>query len=314
MSQSSSVGSTLVAAFAPLTLAAIEQEVARRVGPYRSGQQSASSVATTTVASVDAFKSTIDLAGLADLWLLRRGKKADGTVVAGFAATDRQRLIKDYDTSLGALTVDRAWTTAPVATEILEFHHLDPTNELRVSVLAGLRRCFFVDRVHLSLPSAAPERDLTALVAWITEASQVFGLESSVGGSLQAPTSLPWWRALNENGGVTVQTAPDPYPNTLVVTARRPHVSYVNGIDSTTGPTSDDDSLSVDLMYAAAAAHIEAWRLFPSALIGPAQTGQQVSREDAATEFSRQARIHYTPPKRVPRFREAFGLASVQRA
>ena len=92
------------------------------------------------------------------------------------------------------------------------------------------------------------------------------------------------------------------------MTALRPHWSWVNGADSTTGPVSDDDVLSVDLDYAASAGHIEAWHLFPSRMFAAAAGNLQATQEMAAREFTRQSMIWAPPAPREIRFSEYVGL------
>ena len=84
------------------------------------------------------------------------------------------------------------------------------------------------------------------------------------------------------------------------------HWSRVNGADSTTGPTGDNDTLDVDLDYAAAAAHIEAWHLFPDRLVLAAAGGTQATQQQAAAEFVRQ--VSFWGPSRPTRigFQQSF--------
>lgn len=306
---SSSASSSALGA-GTVTLADIERELAPRVGPY-SQRTVASGTASTMV--ITALASSLSLGGVKDLWVLRRGKLTDGTAVPGFVVGDRQRIVTlDPDTS-GTVIPDRAWATAPVVDEVVEFHHLDPEQELRPAVRAGLRRCFFEDRAALTLSSTATERDLTALAFWITDPKQVYRVQSSPIGSYAQPPELQWARPFSQGGHVWLAGSPDPYPDTLLVTARRAHFTFVNGADSTTGPTADDDVLAVDLLYATSAAHAEAWRLIPDRLRAAANEGLQVSQQEAADEFTRQARLHWRPPARRVSFMAPYGVNSVQR-
>jgi hypothetical protein len=271
-----------------VTLAQIEQATAPRLGPYSQRVQSSATAADATHAYFDEFKTSTNVVDVVNQFMLRRGQKTDGTTIA-VAAGDRQRIVASQDSIAGAAVPDRAWVTPPVAGEYVEFHHTDPALELRQAVLSGLRRCFFEDRAQITLTTAAPERDLSAAVPWITRPDQVRRYQFTTTGATLLPVDVPWAQPFEKGGHVWLGAWPDEYPNTLLVTALRPHFTWVNGADSTNGPTADADTLSVDLDYAAAAAHIEAWRLFPAKLKMAADGGYQASQPQAAAEFTRLA-------------------------
>src|SRR5262245_66236413 len=77
------------------------------------------------------LKSNALLGGPENLWLLRRN--AANT-------QDRERLVQAFDPAAGRVIVDRNWYTPMAPSEAAEFTHLHPTQELRQSVMAGLRR------------------------------------------------------------------------------------------------------------------------------------------------------------------------------
>lgn len=271
-----------------VTLAQIEQTTAPRLGPYTQRAQSSATAATTTLAYFDDLKSNANPGGVENLYMLRRGQKSDGTTVA-VAAADRQRSAATYDPLQGSVAPDRAWSVAPVAGELIEFHHLDPALELRPAVLSGLKRCYFEDRATITLTTAAMERDLTAAVFWITRPDQVRRFQFTTTGATILPEDVSWAAPFEKGGHVWLQAWPDQYPNTLLITALRPHSTWVNGADSSVGPLADADLLTVDLGYAASAAHIEAWKLFKARLKAAAEAGFQATQQEAAAEFTRQA-------------------------
>lgn len=297
-----------------LTLAQVEREVAGRAGPfYRYG---ASAGATTSTVVVSALRSSIDLGGVIDMWLLRRGVTTAGAALVGFVAGDRQRRVKDYDPATGTLEVDRAWTTTPVAGEEIELVALDPEQALRPAVVRGLWKCYFEDRVSAALATTAAERDLSALFPWLTDASQVIEFSTKDAAVTEvAPTPLSYARPYRAGGGLSVSMAPDPSPYTVYVTAYRPVASYVNGATSGTGPSADADVLVGDqrfLDYLVAAGVTELWRRVPFKMQPLAAARMAPSREDAANEFTRQAagyvdegqeRIQFREPWRVPSLR-----------
>lgn len=271
-----------------ITLAQIEQATAPRLGPYYRRAQSAATAATITNAYFDELKSAAAVGGVEGMFMLRRGQKADGTIVA-VAAGDRQRIALPPDPNSGAVPPDRAWATPPASGEYVEFHHLDPTLELRPAVQGGLQRCFFEDRASVTLSGAATERDLTTAIFWITRPDQVRRYQFTTTGATLLPADVSWAQPFEKGGHVWLAAWPDQYPNQLLVTGLRPHSTWVNGADSATGPTSDTDLLSVDLNYAVSAAHIEAWKLFAAKLKTAADAGYQATMAQAAAEFTRMA-------------------------
>lgn len=275
------------------TLADLERELARRTGPYYEVVIGTGSVAA-LVALRDA--SVVEQGGLEGLWLLRRGWMADGTAAPGIDPRDRQRLVAIHDALAGTLTVERPYAVPPVAGELVECSVLEPAGELRVAVRRGLDRCFFEDRVVLPASSAAAERDLTAARSWLTRPTQLRGVSSLAAGSTAAPTAAAWWDWFTAGGHLSLGASPDPYPDALYVTALRPHSSWVNGADSTTGPTTDADVLSVALEYAVVAAHHYAWEASPTRLGGTAGRGNYPTKAEVAAGWKLQIRAHVRPP------------------
>ena len=131
-----------------------------------------------------------------------------------------------------------------------------------MAVLAGLRRCFFEDTFGAAVTSGYGDMDLTSQAPWITDrASQVmrvqYGYVRPVGRravrDLHAGRPRHARRRVGQlRPGQRVGDRPAP----ALRTGQRRRLEH--------GPTEDDDTLSVDLDYAAAAGHIEAWHLFPS--------------------------------------------------
>ena len=295
-------------------LAQIEQEVGRRTGPYIETfmDRQLPSTASSTFVFFPELRSTIDLDSVTNLWALRRGAIIDigyGSQAVDIPYADRQRLVAEYDPARGQVFVDRPWgTSLPAAGEWFEFYHLNPSMELRKAVLAGLRRCFIQDQLQVAPTSQYGAIDLTVQCPWLTDGHQVQRVQY---GWATAVADAPF-DTVTSGGHVYLTGTTGPYaPVTLWLTALRPAWSWVNGADSTTGPSGDWDELEVDLDYAAAAAHIEAWHLFPARLQAAAAGGLAASQKDAASEFTRQSLIHF--PSRQPQvaFKEVTGLSSV---
>lgn len=279
-----------------VTLADIERELALRVGPYH--RETVAS-GTTGGMVITAFKSSLTALGdVEDLYILRRGFKVDGSAVANFTSADRIRLVDSVDYGTGTVTPDRVWATAPVADEDVEFHYLHPTNELRRAVLRGLKRAYLYDRVTITFSSAAVERNLTDQASWIVDQAQVVDVQMQYTGATHLPYETGWWKAFRKSGDVWVGAARDPYPNPMLVTALRPAFTYVNGATNLAGPDDDSDVLAIDVAYAAAAAHVEAWRMFKPRLTPAANEGLGIPQKEAAAEFTRLA-AKFCPP--IPR-------------
>lgn len=290
------------------TLADIEQEVAARVGPYLRVTASGGSLLGVTV---PALRSNAELGGWEGMYLLRRGYLESGAPAAGHQADDRERTVRVYSAINGLLEVDRPWVSAPVEGEVIELHHLSPAYELRPAVQRGLWRCYLVERLTVTLTGSTVERDVTAVAPWLTETSQIYDVAWDYQSGVALPTPVWWWRTFRRDGHVWLQL-PSVATSKLLITARRPVATRVNGGDSTTGPTDDQDELDVDLDYAAAAGHVEAWRRCRQRLQLAAQTGMFASQQEAVAEFSRQALAHFRPPARQVRLGVPFGRLGVQ--
>ena len=287
-----------------ITLARLEQEVARRTGPYFQAAQDSSvpTTSTTAAAYMPTLKTSALLGGPENLWLLRRGYYADGNPVAPpfNDVRDRIRMVQTFDPSAGRIVVDRNWRFPMQPNENAEFLHLHPDQELRPAVLAGLRRCFSEDVIQALVTDALGNIDLTAQAAWITNPSQVLRVQY---GWYRPYTDGPF-EATTRQGHVMLNNTSGPYaPANLWVTALRPAGSWINGADAE-GPTHDEDELNVDLDYAAAAGHIEAWHLWPSHMFAAASGNLQATQEMAAREFTRQSLIWGPAPSRRIGFSE----------
>lgn len=278
-----------------ITLAQLEQETARRVGPYYSyfADRQVPNTGTFDYTNVPELRSNIDLDSVTNLWVLRRGVDWQGNPVT-FDVVDRQRTVSSYDAAPGRVFADRPWGTVVAPGEVLEFHHLDPAQQLRAAVLAGLRRCWMVETVQAQPLVATPFAgypysglDVTAQFPWLTEAWQIQRVRA---GWLAPYGEIPWDSYFSAGHLILSGVYGYALPSVLWLDVWRPAWSLVNGVDSD-GPVADDDLLEVNLDYAAAAGHIEAWHLFPARLQAAAAGNYQATREQAAQEFSRMAAV-----------------------
>jgi hypothetical protein len=293
-----------------ITLAALEAEVARRTGPFFQASQDASTptTSTTIAAYMPTLKTSAVLGGPENLWLLRRGLLSSGAVTSQpINPADRIRMVQAFDPTAGRVVVDRNWRDPMFPDELADFTHLHPQQELRQSVLAGLRRCFLEDLVAALVTNGYGDIDLTSQYPWLTNPDQVT--------RAQYGWMKPWgdapFEATMQSGHVMLRGTSGSYaPANLWVTALRPAWSLVNGVSSAIGPILDGDLLSVDLDYAASAGHIEAWHLFPSHLYAAAAGNLQATQEMAAREFTRQAMIWGPAPNRRIGFSSVIGHSS----
>lgn len=133
--------------------------------------------------------------------------------------------------------------------------------------------------------------DLTAVAFWLTSARQILGVAVN---AEMIPQLERWGRASGgwsayANRGRVYLAAPGGAvaAGPLEVRAYRDAFGIVGGLDDPRGPTDDDDELAVPVEYAAALAHIEAWRRHSDRLEASAAEGRFATQEMAAAEASR---------------------------
>jgi hypothetical protein len=208
----------------------LEQELARRVGPFF--LDNAATGATTSTVTLPTLQSTLPLGDQwTGLYARRRGFISNDPTLTpnpAYVAADAVRRIAGVNYVTGVVTVDRAWTSTPLLNETIELHYLDPLAQLHVAMLNGLQRCYFVDRAQVITTGAAAERDVTAVCPWITQTNQIYDVLWTYPGLIYVPRPVPFWREFTQNGHVWLAVWPDPWPNTLLVLARRPVGSQVN--------------------------------------------------------------------------------------
>jgi hypothetical protein len=294
------------------TLAEIEQEVASRIGPFKAlvADPTTPTISTTTFGVIPYLQTSIELDEVSGMYALRRGVHADGTTFT-VNPLDRQRRVHAVDASKGTLEADRPWQNPLDPSEVVEFHHLAPAQELRPAVFAGLRRCTVEDRFLLG-PGFVYEADLTAAVGWITTTQQVRNVQvgpypggwpSSWGGAIDLP-----FATFMECGHVWVRIANgdmSPYYGGLYITATHSYIDLAGGCPGG-DPDDDDAAFSVDIDWVAAMAHAEAWHRFTARLQAAAGAGWQSSQTMAAAEATRQAWLHRPPT------RDRFGFDRVE--
>jgi hypothetical protein len=287
------------------TLAQIEVEVARRLGPfqYLTVDPQTPATGTPSFAFVPSLQSSFDQDLVTNLYVLRRGVLGDGTPTPQpIPLYDRVRSVYTVDASNGRLQPDRPWQITPYPYEQLEVHHLHPDLELLPAVQAGLRRCFFEDRVQLQ-PGYYYEFDVTNLLPYVTDQQQIRRCQvgpwpSGWPGWWRGPLELPF-QAYGQGGHVWIRISGSvywgPFWGGVLLTLHRNHYAWVNGTDQPSGPQYDTDTLACDIDWAAAAGHVEAWLRFPARLQAAAATGLQATQQMAAAEFQHQGSLHRLP-------------------
>lgn len=270
-----------------VTLMELERLVARRIGPYRR----ISCAGTSTVNAVIAarLRSSLALGDFEDQYVLRRALTFTDELVSNFAADDRIRLVTTYDPSAGSLSVDRAYTNAPISTEAIELHAIDPDEEMRPAVIDGLGRCFFWDTVSITVTgSGVYNINLTAAAPWITQANQVRGVALSYPSQLLPPRKMNWWQPYRDGKDLKLYTKGGAVGSVSVLVLR-PANSLVNGEMSLAGPNDDLDVLYIDRDYAAWAAVLELWKTIPEVLMPLSAQNMRPTRDAAATEFTKKS-------------------------
>jgi hypothetical protein len=269
------------------SLAEIEAETARRIGPYFS--LVAGSGATVERVPVPTLQSRLLRSGYDDLYILRRGRTTSGSAVPGFIADDRVRVVKELDVSTGALVVDRNYTGAPIQNEVIELMALDPV-AIRSAVLEGLRRAYFIDTVTLTPDAGNIESDFTALAPWLKDTWQVMTIDSGWDTPFAVPTKVGWWKPIARQGRLHIRSGAF-HAGRAIVTALRPAHTLVNGSTTLAGPNDDDDYVHISKEYAASAAHVECWRYYPAQLTPLAQLDMGISKTDAAKVFTKEGEL-----------------------
>lgn len=271
-----------------ITLMALERLVARRIGPYRRISTLATG-STTSAIYAPRLKSSLALGAYADQYVLRRGLTWGDDLVNNFVADDRVRLASNYDSPTGIITLDRAYARAVIDAEAVEFHSLDPDEELRPAVLDGLGRCFFWDTVSISVTgSGVYNINLTAAVPWLTQVNQVRQVDLSYPSQLLPPSRMSWWQPYRDGKDLKLYTKGGAV-GSVTVTALRPANSLVNGETSLAGPNDDLDVLYIDPDYAAWAGVLECWKTLSEMLTPLANAAMRPSRTDAANEFTKKS-------------------------
>src|SRR5215831_16396928 len=149
-----------------ITYATLQQAVARRTGPFfQAAQDSTTPTTSTTISAyMPTLKSSAVLGGPENLFLVRR---------AAVTPDDRVRGVLDFDSATGRVVVDANWGTPMAPSEVADFIHLHPEQELKPAILAGLSRCFFLDCVGIDPTGPYGGIDVTAQLPWVTAPWQV---------------------------------------------------------------------------------------------------------------------------------------------
>lgn len=276
----------------------LEERLARRTGPYFKYAAAAESNPGNVI--VNRLISTIDVGGLEDLYLLRRGVYMDGSRIFGFADDDRYRSIDSFDASTGSITPDRVWLNAPLEQERIELMYLDPEQALRVCMLEGLERCYFWDTALITTTGAVRTRDLSSLLPWLQAPTDVVDIGYSIPGDVTPRTSLFWFHGYTQDGDVQADSDWTG-PGNLAVTALRRHSTYVNGELAVGGPVDDFDVLNVDPEYAVRAGHVQAWLNFPDKMTPAAAQGLRLTATQVSQAFTQRSIGVYNqrPPERL---------------
>jgi len=262
-----------------LMLMEIEQRVARRVGPYRKLRVKVGSTVNSLI--VAKMQSRLNIGDYEEMYILRRGRKIDGSLVTNFNEDDRIRQIETYTATTGTFSPDRDWSVAPATDEEIELHSLEPDDELRDAVKLGLDECYFWDTVITSTTTYLREVNLTAIAPWITRPAQVRGV--TYGRASYLDEKAPWFHAYQLGADVWLQSAV-PTVGNMRIMALRPHSTFVNG-ELSAGPNGDYDILNVPADYAVAAGARSIWMNYPERVMPFSALELRPKREEIMADF-----------------------------
>lgn len=262
-----------------LMLMEIEQRVARRVGPYRKLRVKVGSTVNSLI--VAKMQSRLNIGDYEEMYILRRGRKIDGSLVTNFNENDRVRQIETYTATTGTFSPDRDWSVAPATDEEIELHSLEPDDELRDAVKLGLDECYFWDTVITSTTTYLREVNLTAIAPWITRPAQVRGV--TYGRASYLDEKAPWFHAYQLGADVWLQSAV-PTVGNMRIMALRPHSTFVNG-ELSAGPNGDYDILNVPADYAVAAGARSIWMNYPERVMPFSALELRPKREEIMADF-----------------------------
>lgn len=272
-----------------ISLMALERRVARMCGPYRKIRSDGMS--TVNAISAPRLKSSIDAGTYEDSYTLRRALTMGDELISNFASDDRYRQISAFDAPTGILTVDRAYTRAPIIEEAIELHYLDPEEELRPAVLDGLERCFFWETLTITNSGSLSDLynlNVTAIAPWLTEPGRIREVSFGYPNSILPPTRVQWWETYRSGKSVFLRSEGLGL-GTLSILALRPVSSYVNQQTALGGPNDDLDVVYVDPQYAAFAGVLEIWKNSPERLQPLSVQNLRPTREDIANEFTKKS-------------------------
>jgi hypothetical protein len=270
-----------------VTLMTLEQMTARRCGPYRRVKTGPSGSSASALYSL-ALKSSLQLGGYEQQYLLRRGISWSNLLVPNFSDTDRIRMIAAYDAPTGILTPDSPWTNAPSGpyAEAVEIHALEPEEELRIAVLDGLKRCYFWEQIQIETTGQLYDINLSSSLPWLESPSQIGPVSYAFSNQRLPATPVTWAEPYRSGKDIWLKSQ-GVYQGNLVLQVLRPAHTMVNGESSIAGPNDDFDVLSINPDYAAWAAVLEVWKNFPEKVQPLATINMRPSRDDVAKEFTK---------------------------
>lgn len=291
----------------------IERRVAKRLGPYREYRADGTSDESGVV--IKRLKTSTGSGDYEDLFILRRGVYRNGSIVPDFPEDDRQRLVSTYDGITGTLAPDFPWELAPQTDEVIELHYLDPEQELRPIVVAGLERCYMWDRAILTTTSASRLFNLTASFPWMLSPGSVGNVEQGLTSDITPALNMMWYNPYMYNGALYIQTNMVGAGN-LYITYLRPHSTLVNGEVSQTGPNDDFDVLTVDPEYAVRSAHVQAWIDLTDRLMTVSTQGLRITSEMASDAFTQKSRqiVQQIPDRVLLRWETDLSITQVGNA
>ena len=144
------------------TLTQYRQYAAREMGSFFAGAAAEGSTTSVLTDTAWPIKSSLNQNTLwTDKFLLRP---------TAAAASDKVRVVKEYDSATGQLTPDTPWTNAPAEGEAYELHgHLEPLTQMTDLINQALKHCMLVVEFSFAPTADAQRHSLAASAPWLID-------------------------------------------------------------------------------------------------------------------------------------------------
>lgn len=155
------------------------------------------------------------------------------------AQSGQVRRVSEYAQANGALTMGRAFSSAPAAGDTYEMHKLMAPADLNRCINEGLGRCWYLTREELTIVEGQREYALSGYT-WLTQPAQVVNVLWKSGDTASAYryNPLDWYHVSEDAGELTLHIRPYTAESTdaLVLQAIRPYEELASDSATTDCP------------------------------------------------------------------------------